>query len=101
MVSLHSARRWLCARPSGLNAARKQDSAARIAPRGGEHANIFVEIGRADRPWLGCLRINQLLKKEDPIARLDPRDYEMAGSSRRQSVRKIHFVSRADLGWRN
>ena len=36
---------------------------------------------------------NQLLKKGDPIARLDPRDYEMAGSSRRQPVRKIHFVA--------
>ena len=37
---------------------------------------------------------NQLLKKGDPIARLDPRDYEMAlAVSRRQPVRKIHFVA--------
>jgi hypothetical protein len=36
---------------------------------------------------------NQLLKKGDSIARLDPWDYEIAGSSLRQPVKKIHLVS--------
>jgi hypothetical protein len=35
----------------------------RASRPGGEHANIFVEIGRADRPWLGCLRMEELSQK--------------------------------------
>jgi multidrug resistance efflux pump len=37
---------------------------------------------------------NQLLKKGDPIARLDPRDYEMALAQAGANLsEKIHFVA--------